>query len=138
MLVSLCSIAQQATEPNIDYVKYLSTDDFKTKIYNYVESPKEWKYNGSRPCIVDFYATWCGPCRNLAPILQQVAADYSTEIDVFKVDVDKEPELASLFGIRSIPSLLFIPMSGVPQMAQGALPREYLIQIISDVLKVNK
>ena len=134
----LCASAQTTTESNQpDETKYLSTSDFKSKVYNYKESPKEWKYKGERPCIIDFYATWCGPCKRLAPVLKAVASDHKGKIDVYKVDVDKEPELANVFGIRSVPSLLFVPAEGLPQMAQGALPREYIDQIIAQVLNTK-
>ena len=138
LFVTVGALAQQTeTTDKPDATKYLTTNEFKSKIYNYKESPTEWKYKGERPCIIDFYATWCGPCRNLAPVLQSVATDHAGVIDVYKVDVDKEPELAKVFSISTVPSLLFVPSDGLPQMAQGALPRIYLDKIIAEVLKVR-
>ena len=113
----------------------LSLADFKEKIFNF-EGNTDWKFAGSRPAIIDFYADWCGPCRALSPILEQLSKDYEGKVDIYKVDTEAEPELAAMFGIRSIPSLLFVPMQGEPQMATGLLPRETLTKVITDVLKV--
>lgn len=110
---------------------------FIEKIFDY-EKEKEWKYLGTRPAIIDFYADWCGPCKMVAPILEKVAAEYDGKLDVYKVDTDKEQELAGAFGIQSIPSLLFIPASGQPQMARGALDRASFEKVIAEVLQVKK
>jgi thioredoxin len=107
-------------------VTHLTKADFLAKVYNYEKNPKEWKYEGGKPAIVDFYATWCGPCKAIAPVLEKLAAEYKGKIVVYKIDTDKEPELSAAFGIRSIPTLLFIPAKGTPQVAQGALPEEAL------------
>jgi len=93
-----------------------------------------WKYNGDKPAIVDFYATWCGPCRITSPILADLAAEYGDEIYVYKIDVDKEPELARMFGVQSIPMFLFIPMNEQPQVAMGALPRKSFKEAIDTFL----
>lgn len=98
----------------------LTKEDFKNKVMNY-ETNKEWKFEGDKPAIIDFYATWCGPCKATAPILEGIANDYEGKIDVYKIDVDQEQELAALFGVRSIPSLLFIPTNGQPKMQVGAM-----------------
>ncbi len=111
---------------------------FLKKIADYEGSPNEWKYLGDKPAIVDFYASWCGPCKAIAPILEELAAEYDGQIYIYKVDTEAEQELAAAFGIRSIPSLLFIPMSGQPQMAQGALPKETFRQAINEVLLGKK
>ena len=111
-------------------VTHLTKADFLTKVYNYEKNPKEWKYEGDKPAIVDFYATWCGPCKAIAPVLEKLAAEYKGKIVVYKIDTDKEPELSAAFGIRSIPTLLFIPAKGTPQVAQGALPEETLRKTI--------
>jgi len=111
----------------------LNKADFLAKVANY-ETSKEWKYLGDKPAIIDFYADWCGPCRMVAPILEELAEEYSGKIYIYKVDTDKEQELAGLFGIQSIPSILFIPMNGQPQMAQGALPKSELKRAIDEFL----
>lgn len=119
-------------------VTHLTKADFLTKVYNYEKNPKEWKYEGDKPAIVDFYATWCGPCKAIAPVLEKLAAEYKGKIVVYKIDTDKEPELSAAFGIRSIPTLLFIPAKGTPQVAQGALPEEALRKTIDEFLLGKK
>lgn len=123
-------------EETINQVVHLTTEEFKEKVFNY-ETGKEWKYEGTLPAIVDFYADWCGPCKMVAPILEQLAQQYSGKIVVYKVNTENEQELASIFGIQSIPTLLFIPKSGQPQAAMGALPRQTFEQVIQDVLLKN-
>ena len=117
--------------------EHLTKETFLTKVFNY-EVNKEWKFEGEKPCIIDFYADWCGPCKMVAPILEELAKEYEGKLDIYKVDTEKETELASVFGIRSIPSLLFVPTNGQPQMAMGALPRETFEQAFKDVLGVEK
>lgn len=112
--------------------------EFLKKVVNYEANPTEWKYLGDKPCIVDFYTTWCGPCKRLAPIMDELAKEYAGEIYIYKVDTDKEQELAAVFGIRSIPTLLFCPMGENPQIAQGALPKEQLKEAIEKVLLKKK
>ena len=107
------------------------------KVFNF-EKNKEWKFEGERPCIIDFYADWCGPCKMVAPVLEELAKNFDGKIDVFKVNTEEEQELASAFGIRSIPSFLFVPSEGQPQMAMGALPKETFIKAFKDVLGVEK
>src|SRR6056297_1133703 len=116
--------------------EHLTTDEFKARVFNWDEN-SEWKYEGNLPAIVDFYADWCGPCKMVAPILEELSAEYDGKIHIYKVDTDKEQELAMAFGIQSIPSILFIPMDEKPQMAAGALPKEQLQQVIKDILKVE-
>ncbi len=118
-------------------VKKLTTQDFKEKVFNY-EQNKEWKYLGDKPCIIDFYADWCAPCKMVAPILEELSKEYDGKVDIYKVDTEAEQELAMVFGIRSIPSLLFIPKEGQPQMAMGALPKETFIKAIDEVLNVKR
>lgn len=115
----------------------LTKADFLSKVANYEANPSEWKYLGDRPAIIDFYASWCGPCKMIAPILEELAAEYGDSIYVYKIDTEKEQELAAAFGIRSIPTLLFVPMDGDPQLAQGAMPKESLKEAIDAVL-LNK
>ncbi len=113
---------------------HITKADFLKKIYNYEASPNEWKYLGDKPAIIDFYADWCGPCKMIAPSLEQLAKEYAGKIDIYKVDVDKETELAQVFGIQGIPALLYIPMTGKPQMLQGALPKDQLKEKIETIL----
>lgn len=115
----------------------LTKADFLAKVADYENNPNEWKYLGDKPAIIDFYATWCGPCKAVAPILEELAAEYGDSIVIYKVDTNQERELAAAFGIRSIPSLLFIPMEGKPQMAQGAMPKSAFREAIDKVL-LNK
>lgn len=112
---------------------HLTNATFKEKVFNY-EVNKEWKYEGDKPCIIDFYADWCGPCKQVAPILEELAKEYDGEIIIYKIDTEKQRELAAAFGIRSIPSLLFVPASGQPQMSQGALPKEQFVKMINEFL----
>ncbi|HVX52303.1 MAG TPA: thioredoxin [Chitinophagaceae bacterium] len=111
----------------------LTTQDFKDKVFDY-ETAKEWNYKGELPAIVDFYADWCGPCKMVAPILEDLSSEYAGKLLVYKVDTDKEMELASVFGIQSIPTLLFIPAEGQPMMQPGALPRHAFKQVIEEHL----
>ena len=115
-------------------VQNLTMADFKKQIMDFEANPQEWKYLGDKPAIIDFYATWCGPCKATAPVLEKIAEKYDGRINVFKVDVDKEQELAALFGVRSIPSLLFIPMSEKPQMATGAMMQNDIERAIANIL----
>lgn len=115
----------------------LTKEVFLTKVANFEENPSEWKYLGDVPCIIDFYADWCGPCKAVAPILDELAAEYGDKIIIYKVDTEVEKELAAAFGVRSIPTLLFCPMEGAPQVSQGALPKASFKEAIKDVLKVE-
>jgi thioredoxin len=116
----------------------LTKAEFLTKVANYEENPQEWVYLGDKPCLIDFYADWCGPCKMVAPILEELAEEYEGEIYIYKVDTEAEQELAAAFGIRSIPSILFCPMGEQPQMAQGALPKDGFKQAIDEVLLKKK
>jgi thioredoxin 1 len=116
-------------------MEHLTKETFMEKVFDY-EKNREWKFEGELPCIIDFYADWCGPCKMVAPILQDLSKQYEGKVNFYKVDTEKEQELAAVFGIRSIPSILFVPKDEKPQMALGALPRESFVQAINDVLKV--
>ena len=113
---------------------HITKAEFIAKVANYEKNPTEWKYLGDKPCIIDFYASWCGPCKTIAPILEDLAKEYEGQIYIYKVNTEEEQELAGAFGIRSIPSLLFCPMIGAPQMAQGAMTKESFKQAITEVL----
>lgn len=113
---------------------HLTKADFLSKVANYETSPDTWVYLGDKPAVIDFYADWCGPCKSIAPVLEELAAEYEGEIYIYKIDTEKEQELAAAFGIRSIPALLFVPMEGDPQMARGALPKTTLKEAINTVL----
>ncbi len=115
----------------------LTRAEFLEKVANFEESPDKWVYLGDKPAIIDFYADWCGPCKMIAPVLEELAAEYEGQIYIYKVDTEAEQQLAAEFGIRSIPSLLFVPMGEDPQMAQGALPKDAFKQAIEEVLLKN-
>ena len=114
-------------------MEHLTKETFLNKVFDF-EKNKDWTFEGKLPCLIDFYADWCQPCKVVAPILEELAKEYEGKINIYKVNTEEETELAAAFGIRSIPSLLFCPSEGQPQMAQGALPKETLIQAIDDVL----
>ena len=118
-------------------LEFLTKETFKEKVFNFEEN-KEWKYEGETPALIDFYADWCGPCKTVAPVLEELQEEYGDKIVIYKVDTEKEQELAGMFGIQSIPSLLFVPTDGQPQMAMGALPKDTFEKAIADVLNVEK
>lgn len=117
-------------------VEHLTKETFKEKVFNFEEN-KEWKFEGGKPCLIDFYADWCQPCKMVAPVLEELSDEYEGKINVYKIDTEAEKELSGIFGIQSIPSLLFVPKEGQPQMAMGALPKETFKKAIKDVLKVE-
>ncbi|MCD4834769.1 MAG: thioredoxin [Bacteroidales bacterium] len=117
-------------------LEHLTKETFKEKVFNF-EDNKDWKFEGDKPCLIDFYADWCQPCKMVAPILEELSKEYDGKIDIYKIDTEDQQELAGMFGVRSIPSLLFVPMENQPQMAQGALPKDSLEKAINDVLKVS-
>jgi len=114
-------------------LEHLTKDTFLSKVFDYKKN-KEWNYAGELPCLIDFYADWCSPCKMVAPILEELAEEYKGKINIYKVDTEDQQELAQVFGIRSIPSLLFCPVEGAPQMAMGALPKDTFKKAIDDVL----
>ena len=114
----------------------ITKQDFIDKIFDF-ENEKDWNFKGDLPVIIDFYADWCGPCKMVAPVLEQLSAEYEGKLNVYKVNTESEQELSAAFGISSIPSILFIPVDGKPQMAAGALPKETFKNLINDVLKVE-
>ncbi len=117
-------------------MEHLTLDTFKEKIFDF-EQGKEWKFKGDKPAIIDFYANWCGPCRMVTPVLEELSEEYAGKVDIYKIDTEDQQELAGMFGIKSIPSLLFIPIGEQPQMSQGAFPKEQFISMIKEILKVG-
>jgi thioredoxin 1 len=115
-------------------VIHINQSEFIEKVYDYKKNPDKWVYEGSKPAIIDFYADWCGPCRKLSPVLEKLAEKYKDKIVIYKVNTDKERELAAAFGITSLPTLVFIPLGDMPQVSQGALPQEVLEKGIEEVL----
>ena len=113
----------------------LTKDSFLQKVFNY-EQNKEWKFEGKLPCIIDFYADWCGPCKMVEPILQELAQEYEDKLNIYRIDTDAQRELAAAFGIQGIPSLLFVPLNDKPQMATGALPKNAIKKAINEILRV--
>jgi thioredoxin 1 len=114
-------------------MEHLTKETFKQKVYDF-ETNKEWKFIGKNPCIIDFYADWCGPCKMVAPVLEELSEDYKGKIDIYKVDTEDQQELARAFGIKSIPSILFVPAEGQPQMVMGAMPKDSFVKAIDEVL----
>ena len=121
-------------EDNKMEVVSLNKAEFLKKVYDFEANPNDWKFEGKRPAIVDFYATWCGPCKALHPVLEELSKEYSGKVDIYQIDVDQEKELAAAFGIRSIPTLLLIPMKEEPRITQGALPKDQLKKAIDEFL----
>ncbi len=118
-------------------IEHLTMDTFKTKVFNFEEN-KDWKFEGDTPCIIDFYANWCGPCKMVAPVLEELQKEYGSKLNIYKVNTEDERELSAMFGIQSIPSFLFVPSEGKPQMAMGALPKATFEQAFQEVLGVTK
>lgn len=114
-------------------MEHLTKNTFIEQVFDF-EKNKDWKFNGELPAIIDFYADWCGPCKMVAPVLEELSKEYKGKINIYKVDTEQERELSAIFGIRSIPSILFIPMEGQPQMAQGALPKMTIEKAINELL----
>jgi len=114
---------------------HLNKEEFLKKVANYVDNPSSWEFLGDKPAVVDFYAEWCGPCRQLSPRLEALSDEYAGKVDIYKINVDEEEELAQVFGVQTIPTLFFIPTNGNPQRAQGALPQNTLKEAIESLLK---
>jgi thioredoxin len=142
MTFVLTACAGKKTEEKTDETKqstkgvpiHLTKAEFLKKVANFETNPNEWKYLGDKPCIIDFYTTWCGPCKMVAPILEELSNEYDGKIYIYKIDTEAEPELAAAFGIQSIPTILFCPMNGAPQITQGAMPKETFVKQINEVL----
>ena len=135
-LILLALVAIFALAATAQTVNYLSTEQFKAKVFDY-STEKEWKYKGDKPCIIDFYTTWCGPCKRLAPIMEELAKQYAGQVYFYKVDVEQEREVAQAFGISSFPRILYIPVTGKPMMQIGLQPKENIEEIIDDNLLIK-
>ena len=141
LLLSVVACVRAQADPaagDVGEVIVLNKADFLTKVFNYEKNPSKWTYEGDKPCIIDFYADWCGPCRRVAPVLQDLAKRYKDEIVIYKINVDKERELAGTFGVSSIPTIIFVPMKGEPQVSMGAMPEESFVKMIEEVLLGKK
>lgn len=128
---------KQSTELKAE-PEYLTYDTFIEKVWDFESNPQEWVYKGDVPCVIDFYADWCKPCKMVAPIMDDLALEYNGKVKIYKIDTDKEKRLAQVFQIRSIPSVLFSPVKGRPMMQAGALPKEQYKKIIEDELLITK
>lgn len=117
-------------------MNFLTKQEFLDKVFDY-ENKSEWDFQGERPVVIDFYADWCGPCRMLSPIMEELAKEYNGKIDIYKIDTEKETELAGVFGIRSIPSVLFVPVKDKPQMAVGAMKKEDYKKAFVDIFGIS-
>ncbi|MDR1679016.1 MAG: thioredoxin [Prevotellaceae bacterium] len=140
LISSICSAQTpppMLQRPQVVHTISLTKAEFLKRVANYEKSPKVWKYLGDKPCLIDFYTTWCGPCKRLAPVLEELAEEYKGKLYIYKVDTEKEPQLAAAFGVKSIPTLLFCPKGADPQIAMGALPKAELVRIFEQVLKVK-
>lgn len=115
-------------------LEHLTKETFKLKVMDYEKNPKQWVFEGDKPCIIDFYADWCKPCKMIAPIMDELATEYAGQINIYKVDTEDQRELASVFGISSIPYVLFVPAQGQPSAQRGALPKESYKKIIDEFL----
>lgn len=116
---------------------YMDTEMFKARVMDYSKE-KEWKFVGERPMVIDFYTTWCGPCKRLAPIMAELSETYCGQVDFYKCDTEKDRELAYVFQISSIPQVLYIPMEGKPMLLKGLYPKEEIVRIINEFLLKNK
>jgi len=120
-----------------DDVVYITTEEFRARVFDY-KADKEWNYRGNKPCVIDFYTTWCGPCKRLAPIMEELSQKYCDQVVFYKADTERERELAYVFGINSIPQVLYIPVEGKPMMLKGLYPKEEIVKIIDDFLLKKK
>ncbi len=123
-----------SSTPDAGKVIQMNKAMFIEKVFNYEENPDVWKFRGDKPCIIDFYADWCGPCKKVAPIMAELGEQYKDQIVIYKVNTDQERELAQIFNIRSIPSILYCPAQGQPQMTMGALPKAEFEKMIKELL----
>lgn len=120
-----------------DDVVYLTTEQFRERIFDY-KTEKDWKFKGDKPCVIDFYTTWCGPCKRLAPIMEEMSQKYCDQVVFYKADTERERELAYVFGINSIPQVLYIPKDGKPMLLKGLYPKDEIVRIIDEFLLGKK
>lgn len=118
-------------------VVYLTTAQFRQRIFDY-KTDREWTFKGDKPCVIDFYTTWCGPCKRLAPIMEELSQTYCDQVVFYKADTERERELAYVFGINSIPQVLYIPVEGKPMLLKGLYPKEEIVRIIEEFLLNNE
>lgn len=136
-LFLIFALALFAIAADAQGVKHITKAEFLEYVWNYEENPNEWNYKGDVPCIVDFYATWCGPCKRLSPILEELQKEYAGKLVIYKVNTEVERELAGVFGVQSIPTMLWCPKSGQPTITKGLMPKENLVQVITEFLMVK-
>lgn len=136
LLMGLSSLGLNAQDDKVK-PEHLTSETFKQKVFDW-EKNTDWVYEGDVPCIVDFYADWCKPCKLIAPIMDELADEYKGKLKIYKVNTDKQRELSMVFGVKSIPAVLFVPMEGKPQMSTGALPKQTFEQVINEFLLVEK
>ena len=117
-------------------MEILTKESFKQKVFNYEKNQDKWVFEGSRPAIVDFYADWCGPCKMVAPVLEELSKEYQGKVDIYKVNTETEPDVATAFGVSSIPTILFIPMEGQPQVSRGAMPKASFVEAIKKIFNI--
>lgn len=127
----ICFADNCSTDDNKSNIIHLTKAEFLKKVVDYENNVNEWKYLGDKPAIIDFYADWCGPCRKLSPILEEIATEHKGEIIIYKINVDKELDIAQAFGIRSLPTLFFIPTQGNPSVVEGFMQKEELYKAIN-------
>jgi thioredoxin len=137
-IILMAGFAVQGQDEGKIKPEHLTVETFKQLVYNYEANPDEWVFEGDKPCVVDFYADWCKPCKLIAPIMEELANEYEGKVNIYKINTEQQRELSSVFGIRSIPTVLFVPMKGKPQMSQGALPKESFKQAIDEFLLEKK
>lgn len=135
LITILCAL--MALPMMAEDVIYLTTAQFKDRIFDYTKE-RDWSYKGDKPCVIDFYTTWCGPCKRLAPIMEEMSQKYCDQVVFYKADTERERELAQVFGISSIPQVLYIPMQGKPMLLKGLYPKEEIVKIIDDFLLKQK
>jgi thioredoxin len=136
-LFALLTLTAASAHTEEHHVISLNKKDFIEKVWNYEKGVEKWVYLGDKPCLIDFYTTWCGPCKRLAPIMEELAKEYDGQIYIYKIDTEREPEIARLFGISSIPTLLFCPKEGIPTINKGFLPKETLVRAINEIMLVK-
>ena len=117
-------------------MEILTKESFKQKVFNYEKNQDKWVFEGTRPAIVDFYADWCGPCKMVAPVLEELSKEYQGKVDIYKVNTETEPDVATAFGVSSIPTILFIPMEGQPQVSRGAMPKASFVEAIKKIFNI--